>query len=167
MLHTITLFSVLFLTWVIWSGYLTPFFLITGLIAVSLSVYIAKRMDVVEPPNNRRPIYFNYKIFPYHLWLIKEIILSSWNTTKLIWQIKPNISPTLACINATQDNDTALTLFANSITLTPGTVSVMVEKKRILVHALQEASIDDLMEGNMDRNVSHAANLPKIKKGRA
>lgn len=78
----------------------------------------------------------------YILWLAKEIILSGIIITKIIWSKNINvISPELAFVPTDLKSDIARVLYANSITLTPGTISVSVEKDKILVHSLTKEGL--------------------------
>ncbi|MEO8164427.1 MAG: Na+/H+ antiporter subunit E, partial [Betaproteobacteria bacterium] len=64
------------------------------------------------------------------------------------------ISPTLVRVSTTQKTDVGRTVFANSITLTPGTISIEVGRESILVHALTRAGASGLAQGDMDRRVT-------------
>ena len=115
MLYSAALAIILLGTWVVWSGFFDAFFLISDAIAVALAIYVAYRMNTFGRKNAPLPLYLNIKSIPYYIWLTKEIIVSSLKAAFLMWQIKPNVSPTVACIPASQNTDTGLTLFANSI----------------------------------------------------
>ena len=65
-----------------------------------------------------------------------------------------SISPTMLRVRATQRTDLGRVVFANSITLTPGTVSVDVGEDEILVHALSRDGAEELAGGEMDRRVT-------------
>ena len=58
-------------------------------------------------------------------------------------------------VNLSQKTDLGRTIFANSITLTPGTIAVEINKETILVHALENQSLEDLKKGDMDKRVTH------------
>lgn len=78
----------------------------------------------------------------YILWLAKEIFLSSIMITKIIWNKNIIISPRLEFIPTDLKNDRARVIYANSITLTPGTISVYLEKDKILVHSLTKEGLN-------------------------
>lgn len=149
-LNAIILFIILFATWVAFSGYLEPFFLISGAISSAIAAFFAYRMSVIEKEYFDMPLYLHFSMWGYSLWLLREIVSSSLATAKIMWHIHPQISPTLACIKTIQKNDVGRVLYANSITLTPGTVSIMVEDEQILVHALCASGVADLETGEMD-----------------
>jgi len=108
-------------------------------------------MDVVD--HESQPLLLPLRIPGYHLWLIKEIILSNIIVVKHIWLGNETISPVLTKIKANQKTDMGKVIYANSITLTPGTVAVDVAGDQITVHALLRENIEDLQAGEMDRRV--------------
>jgi len=89
----------------------------------------------------------------YILWLIGEVAKSSISVTKLIWQRGYNIAPVMDFISTIQTTDAKRVIFANSITLTPGTITVSMDGDKILVHSLTEDGFRDLQNGMMDGRV--------------
>ena len=130
--------------------------LLLGVISIAFVVYIAHRMDVVD--HESQPVHLTLKIPAYYTWLIKEIIRSNLVVVKHIWLGNKSISPVFATITASQKTEIGKVVYANSITLTPGTVSVNLEGDRIMVHALLQESIKDLESGEMDRRVTQLDN---------
>ncbi|OUW06412.1 MAG: hypothetical protein CBD16_00165, partial [Betaproteobacteria bacterium TMED156] len=86
-------------------------------------------------------------------WLSKEIFISGIYVSRVILNPKLKISPKLDLIPMSQSTDVGKTTYANSITLTPGTLSIEIKKNYILVHALEASSLDHLKEGLMDKKV--------------
>jgi len=99
--------------------------------------------------------YFNpLKFLKYFFWLAKEIISSSWQVTKIIWNPKLIISPEIVEIESGFKADSAeLVVLANSITLTPGTYTVNTSGSKLLVHGLTNGFIKDLRSGEMQKRV--------------
>lgn len=143
---------VLSLFWLLLSGYLQPLLLSFGAISVFLVVWVVKRMDDVD--QELKQLGFGFSIFRYIPWLLKEIITSSINVTKVIWGSPQDLSPTLAKIPLNNIPREKRVLYANSITLTPGTLSLDVDKNEITVHALQASSIDQLKAGSMENMIA-------------
>lgn len=152
MLHYIILFGILFGCWFIFSGYTEPFFIISGILSCLLSVAIVYRMDKLD--ESRFELRVNWNAPWYLLWIAKEVVLSSITVAIRVWTPGLSLSPRLAWVPVSQHNDVGLTIYANSITLTPGTVSVSAEPHRILVHALDEGDIETLRKGVMECRVS-------------
>ena len=152
MLHTFTLALSLSVFWLINSGHNTVLMLSLGMLSIIFVVYLAHRMDVVD--HESQPIHLTLRLPGYYAWLIKEIILSNILVVKHIWLGNQSISPTLATIKASQKTDVGKVIYANSITMTPGTITIKLEGDQFLVHALLRESIDDLKKGEMDRRVT-------------
>jgi multicomponent Na+:H+ antiporter subunit E len=152
MRHTISLFLILAVFWLLNSGHYTPLINTLGLISIALVLYIAHRMDVVD--HESQPLRLTLRIPGYHLWLSKEIILSNISVVKHIWLGNETISPVLTTIKASQKTDMGKVIYANSITLTPGTVAVDLLGDQITVHALLRKDIEVLQAGEMDRRIS-------------
>lgn len=152
MRHTIMLSLSLVLFWLANSGHNTALMLSLGLISIAIIIYIAHRMDVVD--QEAQPLHLTLKLPAYYAWLIKEIFLANLLVVKHIWLGNKSISPAFTTITASQKTEIGKVIYANSITLTPGTVTVDIEDDKFIVHALLQESIEDLESGEMDRRVS-------------
>ena len=152
MVHAVTLGLVLFGSWLLMSGIFEPLILILGVFSCALVVVIAMRMDVID--HEAVPVHLTFKVLWYWPWLIWEILKANIDVTKRVLGFA-KISPTMVRIKATQKSDLGLVLFANSITLTPGTISIDVEEDgHILVHAISREGTEGLEGGEMDRRVT-------------
>jgi multicomponent Na+:H+ antiporter subunit E len=89
----------------------------------------------------------------YTIWLLKEIFMSSIAVVRITCRKNLGIQPILEPIKSIQNTDIGLVTYANSITLTPGTVTLSIEGNNLLVHALDLQFMNDLQEGEMDRRV--------------
>ena len=151
MKHTVSLSVVLAAFWWLNSGYSNPLMLFLGACSIGLVLYITHRMDVVD--HESQPIHLSLKIPSYYAWLTKEIVVANVTVVKHILLGNSSISPTLAVLQASQQTDMGKVIYANSITLTPGTVAVDLKGNQILVHALLQENVDALIAGDMDRRV--------------
>ena len=152
MLHHFFLAVGLAITWLLLSGVYDPMILMLGLASCVLVVVIAKRMDVID--HEAIPVHLSFNIFLYWLWLLIEIVKANIDVTKRVLGLCP-ISPTMVRIKTSQKSDLGLVIFANSITLTPGTISIDVEKNgHILVHSISVEGTKELEGGEMDRRVT-------------
>lgn len=156
MRHTIFLTLSLAVFWLLNSGHYTTLMLSLGAISIALVLYIAHRMDVID--HESQPLHITRKLPGYYIWLIKEIILANILVVKHIWLGNKTISPTMKSIKVSQKTDIGKVIYANSITLTPGTVTVKLEGDHFMVHALLKESIEELEAGEMDRRVSRLEN---------
>ena len=153
MLYIVGLTFSLTAFWLLMSGIYTPLILFLGAISVIFVLYLTKRMDALDED------VFEFKLkrkhFSYWSWLAKEIFKANIDVSKVILSPKMNLSPRLVRVPLSQSNELATVIYANSITLTPGTVSVDIEGDEIIVHALTQGLMDGLTEGDMDQRVNY------------
>jgi len=150
--HCLSLLITMFATWLLLSGYFEPFLLILGVLSCVLVVFIALRMDVVD--HEAFPIHWTFGVLTYWPWLVKEIWIAAIDVTKRVLSPSMPISPTLVDLPTTQHSELGQVIYANSITLTPGTFTIRIYDNRVLVHALSREGADGLAEGGMDRRVT-------------
>ena len=142
-------FFVLFGLWVIFSGQFTPFFLVTGFLSSLCGVYVSHRMGFLDRQLDlalRAPLYW--------LWLVKEVIISNIQVTMQVWAMPPKVEPNLYEIDHNLKKDKSLTIYANSITLTPGSVTVLAEDDKLIIHTLQKSTATDINTGYMEQKVA-------------
>ncbi len=152
MARAVSLGVTLFAVWLLLSGIYEPFILILGLISCAVTVAIAVRMEVVD--HECHPIHLSLRFPRYWLWLAKEIVVANLDVTKRILAPRMAINPHVIRVKASQGDELGQVIFANSITLTPGTVTIDIDNGEMVVHALSSASADDLETGEMDRRVT-------------
>ena len=147
---SITLFIVLFGFWLLMSGYYTPLILSLGVISCLLCVYLTVKGKLLD--NETLPIYFFPRLIQYTLWLIKEILKSNIQTAKVI--IMKSEEPELFSVKVSQKTNEGKVTYANSITLTPGTVTTQIKNDIFEVHALTKDFGDDVRSSEMDKMVT-------------
>ena len=144
---------ILFAFWLLLSGYLKPFLVSAGVLCAVAVMLFARRMEVID--HEGHPVHLAPRaVARYWPWLVVEICKSAWDVSRIVLHPRLPISPTLLRVDATQRSDLGRTVFANSITLTPGTISVEVGRGHILVHALTREAAAGLASGEMDRRVT-------------
>lgn len=151
MKHVLALSTLLSAFWLINSGHYTPLILFFMVISVLFVSILCRQMDVVD--GESQPLDLTFTIPIYWLWLIKEVVMSNIAVARCVWQGPESISPSVIKVKANQKTDLGIVIYANSITLTPGTVSIDLEGNEITVHALTRESAADLLTGEMDRRV--------------
>ena len=151
-IHIAELALVLVIFWLLLSGFLEPLLLSFGAVSVIIVLYVVKRMDDIDKERQKTGI--GFKLISYLPWLFVEIAKSSIQVTKLIWGSSEKISPVLEKISAQDVSEKSRVLYANSITLTPGTLSVDLVDGEVTVHALQKSSIEELKEGAMQKKIT-------------
>jgi multicomponent Na+:H+ antiporter subunit E len=89
----------------------------------------------------------------YVIWLIWEITKANVEVARRILDPRLPISPRMVRVKVDQRHELSRVIYANSITLTPGTVSVDIEGDMIIVHALTKRAADEVETGRMGRQV--------------
>jgi multicomponent Na+:H+ antiporter subunit E len=149
-----SLFILLCVFWLLLSGLYYAWLLIVGLLVVMLVTWTAWRMGLVDEEG--LPLNLSVGALTYWPWLCVEIVKSAVQATRIILDPKLPISPTMVRIKGSQKTAAGFTTYANSITLTPGTISVEAigASREILVHAVTGEHARDLEEGSFDGRVT-------------
>jgi multicomponent Na+:H+ antiporter subunit E len=151
-MRTVSLAGFLFAFWLALSGHYTAVLVAVGAACALLCVLAALRMGILDAEGH--PIELFAGAVTYFPWLIVEIAKSAWAVAKIILHPRLPISPTMTVVRASQRSATGVATYANSITLTPGTITVGVNGNDLTVHALVREGALDLEAGGMDRRVS-------------
>ena len=151
MVRTISLYGLLFGIWLLLSGFFSPFFLGLAALCCALVVIITARMDKVDGDSLSWSL--NARFLTYIPWLAWQILRANIDVMRLVLSRDLAIDPQLEWVPAGQKSDLGTAVYANSITLTPGTISTSVEDGRILVHALTREGMDGVRAGAMDARV--------------
>ena len=151
--HALSLGIFLAVLWMLLSGFFMPLLLFFGLVSVCITVYLAIRMEVVD--HEGHPVHLKIRLtVSYWLWLLKEVIISNIDVCRRIISPDMPISPVVIKVKSTQETDLGHVIYANSITLTPGTVSMNIDGDIIEVHALTTEGAENLQAGEMNRRVT-------------
>ncbi len=148
MIRTILLSAWLVFTWLLWSGRSEPLLLVFGILSVVVVILLTLRMDVIDEESE--PYHLGFRPLLYVPWLLWEIAKANLHVARVILTPSLPIRPRLLRIRGRQETDLGLVIFANSITLTPGTVTLDVRDRTLLVHALTQHSAEGLRDGEMN-----------------
>lgn len=137
-----------FLAWVVFNGRLTLEIALFGIaVAGAVFAFVCRFMDY----SLKQELRF-YRLFPafvrYLYYLLKEIILANLTVTRLMLSRKEELEPVLVHVRADLKSETARVILANSITLTPGTITVSLTDDKLLVHCLDK-SLSEGMEDSI------------------
>ena len=152
-MRNIFIFSVLFALWLLLSGIYTPMIIGLGFASSVVGTFIISRMDTQDRDSVQiqlAPIRFT----KYLIWLLVEIARANWAVTKTILSRNMSINQHLFTVPYSQKTDLGQVIFANSITLTPGTITVETEDGQFLVHAVSYGDDDLDAIADMDARVS-------------
>lgn len=152
MISRLVLFAALLALWLMLSGHYTPLLLTFAVVSSAVVVAIVHRLELVDEEGvPLRCLPFIWRFWP---WLTAEIVKANLEVMRRILSPRLDISPQIFRFQPSQKTTTGLVTHANSITLTPGTVTVEIEEDgRFLVHALTR----ELAEG-----VAATAGLERI-----
>ena len=154
----VSLVAFLGAAWLLLSGHYEPLILAFGAVSCVVVALISYRMGVVDYESH--PIHLGWRLPIYWIWLAWEIVKANVDVAKRIIHPRMPISPTVITLEASQPNELGLAIYANSITLTPGTVTLQVDRGKLDVHALSHEAAADLERGAMDRRVTWIEETP-------
>ena len=155
MIYAFGLAAALAAIWIGLSGLFKPLLLGLGVASIIVVVLLAARLKLLD--RTAVPYFRLPSFLAYWVWLIWEIAKANVQVIRACLKPELDIAPALVKVKTRCRSDMSKALFANSITLTPGTVSVELEGDKILVHALYEDSAGPDAFEEMDRRSAEAA----------
>ena len=148
------LFVVLMSSWLLMSGHYTVLIISLGVVSVGFCVWLSHAINAID--DEGLPTHIFARLPAYLVWLCGEIVKSNYATAKLI--LGGHSDPEIFHVTATQKTAAGLATYANSITLTPGTVTMDIDESALedqfLVHALHADFGGDVRSNDMDRPVT-------------
>lgn len=150
-LGTLLLGLLLAAAWLLWSGLFKPLLLALGALSVALTLYIARRMGYLDQYTFE--VHYSSGLLRFWAWLGREIVASSLEVARVVLRRDLRLEPRVVTLDATDLDRFGQALLGNSITLTPGTLTLDVHEGRLLVHALTPEGAAALKKGEMQRRV--------------
>ena len=149
-IKALLLFIFYFVIWLLLSGHYDPLLLTLGVLSCITCLYVTWKAKFIDEEG--LPLHLLIRLPIYTLWLFKEIIKANIDTAKII--IINNPDPQNFRVKSSQKTEAGKVTYANSITLTPGTVTTELDGDVLEVHALSSDMADDVKSGAMDKKVS-------------
>ena len=144
----------LFLFWLFLSGHMEPLLLGLGVASVALTVFLSWRMNIID--HESYPLHLSLKFPGYFLYLSGEIVKANIDVARRVLRWRgASISPQMIDIPLLQESDLGAGIYANSITLTPGTVTIRLSKDSLTVHALSKEAAAELATNAMSKEISN------------
>lgn len=137
--------------WLLLSGHYTVLLVVLGLGSAVLVAWIARRMEIVD--HEALPLHLSPRTPLYWAWLAGQMLLSAVAVARQVWSARLAPRPSVGVTPAPDLPELSRVIYANSITLTPGTLSLSVTGEDIEVHSLSPSGVDDLRTGEMLRRV--------------
>lgn len=141
-----------FLAWLLWSGMYKPLLLGLGVLSCLLVLVLSLRMGFFR--QDVFSLHLVWRLLPFWGWLGKELIVANLQIARIVMSRRPAISPTVIKLDALSPDPVGQAILGNSITLTPGTVTVDDHEGELLVHCLTRELAESLQEGEMNRRVA-------------
>jgi multicomponent Na+:H+ antiporter subunit E len=144
---------ILFAFWLLLSGHYTVWLISAGAVTAFVVAALVRIAGLVDEES--LPVERLFGGLLYWPWLVKEIAKSTLSVTRIILTPRLPITPRLVRAPCGPKTAVGVATYANSITLTPGTITVEVDRRRgeVVVHALTDNNASDLLTGDMDRRV--------------
>ena len=152
-MRTVAIAVGLFALWLLMSGIYKPMIVGFGAASAVVAIYVSRRMDSFDGDRLHISL-MPLKTIQYSIWLLIEIAKSNLAVTRVILSRKMPIRQNLFRVDSSQKSEIGQVIFANSITLTPGTITVETEDDHFWVHALAWSEDDNAALAGMDARVT-------------
>ena len=152
MLRSILTFVLLFVAWLLWSGHTEPMLLSLGVGSCAFVVWLCHRMGLLD--DEGYPFHLTLRLAAYVPWVIYQVILTNLEVARIILSPSLPIQPHLVRFRVTQKTLFGKVIHANTITITPGTVTLDVRGDTFLIHALTKSAADADSSGALDARVT-------------
>lgn len=146
------LWGILFGLWLLLSYHFEWLFLVFGVVTCTVAVLVAARMGIVD--RESVPLHLVWRGCLYVPWLVWEILKSNVRVAGIILSPSLRVDPSIVHFRASQRTDLGRFIYANSITLTPGTVTTRIVADDLEVHAIVREEADGSEENDMNRRVA-------------
>jgi len=146
----------LYAFWIVLSGRFDYFHLSLGIIACAIVAHASHDL-LFNETRAKNVLSQSIRFVKYLPWHIYQIILAGIYVSYLALHPKMSmlIDPHIVRFKTKLTKDLSLMTFGNSITLTPGTITVLIEKGDFYVHAIDKKVAEDLLTGEMEDKVAH------------
>lgn len=147
-------FFILFLNWVIWSGMFDASHLSLGVISCLLIIYMSHDILFTSKKITSKHLIEVIRFIKYIPWLLYQIVLSNIYVARLVMNPNMPIDPQVIRFKTKLKRNISVVTFANSITITPGTITADIKEGEFYVHCISRKVADDL-PGEMEDRVAH------------
>ena len=151
-MHILLSLLVWFAAWLLWSGMYKPLLIGLGVVSCLLVLVLSRRMGFFH--RDVFSLHLIWRLLPFWGWLGKELVIANVQVARIVLGRPLNISPTVIRLEALPEDPVGQAILGNSITLTPGTVTVDDHEGELLVHCLTREGAQALLEGEMNRRVA-------------
>ena len=147
------MFFVLFAFWIILNGQWTGEIAIVGLVLSALIYLLMWKFMNFSPKREWAIVKRLPRLIAYFFYLVGEIFKAAWGTIKFIWSPSEVVEPEVRSFRTRLKSGWAKVVLANSITLTPGTITVDVQDDVMLVHCIDRSFGEGLDDSEMEKRI--------------
>ncbi len=151
-LRILVLFTLLAALWLLLSGFFTPLQLAFGAASCAFTAWLSVRLGLQRSGFPRLAVTARYP--RYLLWLTWQVVLSNLHVARVVLSPRIRLQRQVVRVKHTQKTALGVAIHANSITLTPGTLTMDADGVVLEVHALTRHVAEDVVDGEMDRRVT-------------
>ncbi|OUW19805.1 MAG: hypothetical protein CBD18_00140 [Opitutales bacterium TMED158] len=156
-MYRIIIFLILCGIWIVFSGkldaaHLTMGVLSAGFVAAISSSFLFEDRSQALGARVRQAI-----LLPgYLLWMLYQILLSNIHILRLALSAGklPDVQPSIVRVKTTLKTDFGKWMLANSITLTPGTITIEIEGDELLIHSISQETTEGVLDDSMERRIA-------------
>jgi len=147
-------FIILFGFWLLLSGHYDLFHISIGLLCCGLVSHATHDLLFANPRAGDMRVIVK-RFITYIPWLFYQIVLSNMHVVRLALGPKNLIDPKIIEFKTKLESDISFVTLANSITLTPGTITLDIRDGVFYVHAVSKKTAEDLLTGEMEDKIAH------------
>ena len=146
-------FAMLMVVWCIFSGFFDGFHLTLGVISCGLVTWMSSDLLFENRSGSllQRLVQF-WRLLGYCFWLVWQIFLANLHLLRLAFSSRSALQPHIVRYESNLETDFQKFLLANSITLTPGTVTIKIMGDTFYIHAISDIAAQGL-DGEMERRI--------------
>ncbi len=155
LLRNAVLFTLLLGFWITLSGHLDPLFLGMGVVSAAVCTWFGGRLlePTVGDPTMHRRVHLFWLLI-YVAWMLGRMVVGAAQVARIVLDPRHPPQPGILRFRTNLQSPAARTMFANSITLVPGTLTLELEQDRLTVHSFTPSAVDDITAARMQNRVA-------------
>ncbi|MFL3658129.1 MAG: Na+/H+ antiporter subunit E [Opitutales bacterium] len=156
-MYRLSIFLLLCGIWIVFSGQFDAFHLTLGVLSAAFITAISSSFLFVDRSKGFGARLRQIALLPgFLLWMLYQILLSNIHILKLAFSSGeiPEVKPSLVRIKTNLKTDFGKWMLANSITLTPGTITISIEGDELLIHSISSETTEGVLDDSMERKIA-------------
>ncbi len=155
LLHGVIETLVLLAVWLLLSGHYDVMHISLGVVSVGLVMFMNRGLRDAAPAHQPIGTRLRWgRLVVYLPWLLWQMVLSALHVARVVFSSRSALHPSVVHFKSAQPNESAAVILGNSITLTPGTLTLDISGDEYTVHCLSKKTEAGLLDGSMQRRVA-------------